>query len=91
MQLLDPTEFRSLMSLLDIDIDGLIFEDFVWEFHHCNISAPAELHSAPLPGTVTADGDYGAGPLTPHATTPTKVSRPMQTEAICHSVITFNI
>lgn len=37
---LDPTEFRSLMTLLSMDIDGLIFETFTWSFQP----------SAPLPG-----------------------------------------
>ncbi len=36
LQQLDPTEFRSLMSILSMDIDGLIFENFVWAFQHPN-------------------------------------------------------
>lgn len=32
LQLLDPTEFRSLMQVLEMDIDGLIFETFTWNF-----------------------------------------------------------
>jgi hypothetical protein len=39
LQQLDPTEFRSLMSILSMDIDGLIFENFVWTFHHPNAGA----------------------------------------------------
>ncbi|KAF8073005.1 E3 ubiquitin-protein ligase TOM1-like [Scenedesmus sp. PABB004] len=34
LQALDPTEFRSLMQLLQLDIDGLIFETFTWNFQH---------------------------------------------------------
>ncbi|GFH13527.1 uncharacterized protein HaLaN_09427 [Haematococcus lacustris] len=41
LQLLDPTEFRSLMSILDMDIDGLIFETFAWNFHHAS-AAPGQ-------------------------------------------------
>jgi hypothetical protein len=43
LQLLDPTEFRSLMSLLDMDIDGILFENFVWTFHHSNLPGPSTL------------------------------------------------
>ncbi|GLI63892.1 hypothetical protein VaNZ11_007009 [Volvox africanus] len=39
LQQLDPTEFRSLMSILSMDIDGLIFENFVWSFQHPNAAA----------------------------------------------------
>ncbi|KAF6266504.1 hypothetical protein COO60DRAFT_1265623 [Scenedesmus sp. NREL 46B-D3] len=34
LQALDPTEFRSLMQILQLDIDGLIFENFTWNFQH---------------------------------------------------------
>lgn len=34
LQLLDPTEFRSLMTVLGMDIDGLIFDSFSWSFTH---------------------------------------------------------
>jgi E3 ubiquitin-protein ligase HUWE1 len=31
---LDPTEFRSLLQILELDVDGLIFETFTWAFTH---------------------------------------------------------
>jgi E3 ubiquitin-protein ligase HUWE1 len=34
LQALDPTEFRSLLQILELDIDGLIFETFAWNFTH---------------------------------------------------------
>ena len=34
LQALDPTEFRSLLQILEIDVDGLIFETFSWNFTH---------------------------------------------------------
>ncbi len=41
LQLLDPTEFRSLMTILDMDIDGYIFETFTWQFHQtAHVPAP---------------------------------------------------
>ncbi|KAF5841624.1 hypothetical protein DUNSADRAFT_12080 [Dunaliella salina] len=39
LKLLDPTEFRSLVSILDMDIDGLIFETFAWNFTHSSAAA----------------------------------------------------
>eukprot|EP00955_Chlamydomonas_euryale_P054866 355968-Chlamydomonas_euryale.AAC.4 len=60
LQLLDPTEFRSLMSLLDMDIDGLIFENFTWSFHHSNLPAPQPPAPALLLGGATA-GTSGSG------------------------------
>jgi hypothetical protein len=32
LQCLDTTEFRSLTSLLDMNLDGMIFENFCWNF-----------------------------------------------------------
>jgi hypothetical protein len=34
LQALDPTEFRSLLAILGLDVDGLIFETFAWSFSH---------------------------------------------------------
>ena len=34
LQALDPVEFRSLLQILQLDIDGLIFETFAWNFQH---------------------------------------------------------
>lgn len=34
LQALDPTEFRSLLQILELDVDGLIFETFSWNFTH---------------------------------------------------------
>ena len=56
LQLLDPTEFRSLMSLLDMDIDGMIFENFTWNFHHSNLPSAA----------VAGAAGSGYSPLHPH-------------------------
>ncbi len=60
LQQLDPTEFRSLMSLLDMDIDGLIFETFTWAYHH----QPAALPQPPLAVSATGFG-VGAGYVPP--------------------------
>ncbi|KAL6764531.1 hypothetical protein V8C86DRAFT_1783030 [Haematococcus lacustris] len=57
LQLLDPTEFRSLMSILDMDIDGLIFETFAWNFHHAS-AAPGQ---APPLSSSCAGFSVGSG------------------------------
>jgi hypothetical protein len=49
LQVLDPTEFRSLMQMLEMDIDGLIFEQFVWNFQHPMGMALVDVD--PAPGT----------------------------------------
>lgn len=52
MQLLDMTEFRSLMQLLEIDIDGLIFETFTWNFQHQQRAVKSDEPEVPsLPST----------------------------------------
>eukprot|EP00798_Chlamydomonas_sp_ICE-L_P005097 gene5097-34897_t len=47
LQLLDPTEFRSLMSILDMDIEGLIFETFSWNFHHSSLASGGANNNSP--------------------------------------------
>lgn len=65
LQLMDPTEFRSLMSLLDMDIDGLIFEAFTWNFHHSNLPTAAQAQAAAggqaAPHAVQAQQQQGQG------------------------------
>ncbi|KAJ9531877.1 hypothetical protein QJQ45_022018 [Haematococcus lacustris] len=61
LQLLDPTEFRSLMSILDMDIDGLIFETFAWNFHHAS-AAPGQ---APPLSSSCAGFSVGSGYVAP--------------------------
>ena len=50
------------MSLLDMDIDGMIFETFAWNFHHSNLPSAAAsggpLHPHPDPG----ESSSAAGP-----------------------------
>jgi HECT-domain (ubiquitin-transferase) len=51
LQSLDATEFRSLMQLMNFDIDGLVFENFAWSFHH-----PPGMNTAD-PDTPNASGE----------------------------------
>ncbi len=58
------------MSILDMDIDGLIFETFAWAFHHACAAGsahhdPSKQHpfaAVPLPNPSAAAGSSGAGP-----------------------------
>ena len=53
------------MSLLDMDIDGMIFETFTWNFHHSNLpSSTASLANA-SPLHPHHDGNDGGGGLAP--------------------------
>lgn len=60
LQQLDPTEFRSLMSILSMDIDGLIFENFVWSFQHPNaMASSAALVASALAGAGANSASQG--------------------------------
>ncbi|KAG2432997.1 hypothetical protein HXX76_008725 [Chlamydomonas incerta] len=62
LQQLDPTEFRSLMSILSMDIDGLIFENFVWAFQHpsAGSAAAGNMFASAVPAASTATGGAAA-------------------------------
>lgn len=57
LQSLDPTEFRSLMELLNMDIDGVLFETFSWTIQH---ATPAEQQAAGGPGASVSPIPGGA-------------------------------
>lgn len=59
LQQMDPTELRSLMSILDMDIDGLIFETFSWSFHHNSTAVSGAM------GSTQAGFGVGAGYVAP--------------------------
>jgi E3 ubiquitin-protein ligase HUWE1 len=52
LQSLDPTEFRSIVQVLGMDIEGVIFENFTWSFEHASkASAKDEPEVPALPST----------------------------------------
>ena len=71
------------MSLLDMDIDGMIFETFAWNFHHSNLPSAAAASGGPLHPHPDPGESSGAGPSSATAsaaaglggcTTPTSAS-----------------
>ncbi len=52
LQSLDPTEFRSIVQVLGMDIEGVIFETFTWSFEHASKAAAKDEPEVPaLPST----------------------------------------
>ncbi len=52
LQSLDPTEFRSIMQVLGMDIEGVIFETFTWNFEHSSKATNKDEPEVPaLPST----------------------------------------
>ena len=49
------------MSLLDMDIDGMIFENFTWNFHHSNLPSSTATLANASPLHPHHDGNDGAG------------------------------
>jgi E3 ubiquitin-protein ligase HUWE1 len=61
LQVLDPTEFRSLMQMLEMDVDGLIFEQFVWNFQHPTGMASVDIDPAPgTPGLASTSSNLAS-------------------------------
>jgi hypothetical protein len=68
------------MSILDMDIDGLIFETFAWNFHHaCMAGSSSHVPGVQHPyAAVPLPGASGAGAAGPSASGPSAVPTRMQ-------------
>jgi protein-L-isoaspartate O-methyltransferase len=81
LQALDPTEFRSLLAILGMDVDGLIFESFAWSFAHTRRGGAAGAGGPGAKGDepeVPALPASGASPFAGDASTRVEASIPLK-------------
>ncbi|KAI8465955.1 MAG: hypothetical protein J3K34DRAFT_371153 [Monoraphidium minutum] len=76
LQALDPTEFRSLLQILQLDIDGLIFEAFAWNFTHTRRGGGAGAGAKDEPEVPALPS--GASPFSGDSSTRVEASIPLK-------------